>query len=198
MKVFLSAFAAIAMSGVIAFASFMMGTKYSKPQVQPAAQVSVVPLPLPTVTPNDKYPRAPIEAGNKEPSYVWMKIGTSGLTLNTLSRSLVSMNSVSPGDRIRLSVKAESGVSFGIATRDETSGFGFDPATQTCTARLVFDTTVECEAPNNPVLVIEDARKTGTAAAAFIARGRALDRAAAQNKVAINLFRYECVTWCTP
>jgi hypothetical protein len=203
-KVFLSVFAAIALASVIAFTAFEIGKKENA-TIAPTASPS--PLPTSTATPKPsatvepiatfESPRDPLEAESKEPSYTWVRKGQVGIVLNTLSRTINALH-VETGDKIRLTVKSQSAVTFSVASADSTSQLGFDPSTQTCSAYLVFDVTVECEAPENAVLIIGDGRKIGTAVAALALRGMTGQNAIAQNKVAISLFRYECVTWCTP
>jgi hypothetical protein len=124
-----------------------------------------------------------------------MRRVSAGIVLNTLSKRANRLG-IPAGQRIKLQVEADSGVSFAVASANPSSPEGFDPNTAVCVATKVFKTEVECEAPVNPVFVIVDGRGVLTAASAILSHGLTAKNAIAQNKVNISLYEWQCVTWC--
>lgn len=172
-----------------------VATPSPTPTSTPTSTPSPAATPDSSPTPNELYPRAPQEAESHTPEYTWMRKGNMGVVLNTLETRLLRVSS-SPDSRIKLEILSDSGVNFGLASADASVPQGFVPGSFTCGVNKVTRTALECNVPSNPVVVLIDDRRAGTALSALLSRGRNADKVSAQNRVSITLYEWQCVNWC--
>jgi len=132
----------------------------------------------------------------QKPRYSYIKNDELGITVTTLHWQIITLN-FNEGQDLKIEINADSGVNIMVASLDPSFKLGFDPATAGCDATHVFKYSVECILPVNPALIIQDSRSVGTVIAGLASKGgAATDRMAAQNKVLVTLYTYECIATC--